>query len=82
MRKQTWESTVNLLLTRSWQTIFSEEGSNGFKKSKVEKWQLPEVSLDVNDIGDVVLLSCKICKISCDKRPSLVLGLSIFDWFN
>ena len=74
--------TINILLKRSCQRFFSDEGSSGFKKTKVEKWELPEVSLDVNDIEDVVLISCKICKISCDKRPNLVLDLSIFDWFN
>ena len=74
--------TINILLKRNWQRFFSDEGSSGFKKTKAEKWELPEVSLDVNDIEDVVLISCKICKISCDKRPNLVLDLSIFDWFN
>ena len=74
--------TINILLKRSGQRFFSDEGSSGFKNTKVEKWELPAVSLDVNDIEAVVLISCKICKISCDKRPNLVLDLSIFDWFN
>ena len=38
------------------------------KKSKVEKWELPKISLDVNDDGDVVSVSFEICKISYDKK--------------
>ena len=52
-----------------------------FKKSKVEKWELPEISLNVNDDGDI-WISCKICKISYDKQQTLVLDLSIVDWLN
>ena len=32
------------------------------KKSTVEKWELPEINVDVNDDGDVISISCKICK--------------------
>ena len=32
------------------------------KKTTVEKWELPEINLDVSDDGDVILVSCKICK--------------------
>ena len=32
------------------------------KKSKLEKCELPEIHVDVNDNGDVVSISCKICK--------------------
>ena len=50
------------------------------KKRKVKMWELPKISLDVNDDGDVVLISCKICKISYDKKQ--ILDLSIVDWLN
>ena len=29
------------------------------KKSTVEKWELPEINVDVNDNGDVISISCK-----------------------
>ena len=32
------------------------------KNSKVEKWQLPEMNLDVNDDGDIVSISFKFVK--------------------
>ena len=50
------------------------------KKSEKEKWELPEVSLDVNDNGDVVSIIFKICKISCHKRQILLFNLS--NWLN
>ena len=31
------------------------------KKTTVKKWELPEINLDVNDDGDVISVSCKIC---------------------
>ena len=33
-----------------------------FKKSTVKKWELPEINVDVNDDGNVISVSCKICK--------------------
>ena len=32
------------------------------KRSTVEKWELPEINVAVNDDGDVISISCKICK--------------------
>ena len=32
------------------------------KKSSVEKWELPQINVDVNDDGDVISISCKSCK--------------------
>ena len=29
------------------------------KKSTAEKWELPEINVDVNDNGDVISISCK-----------------------
>ena len=51
------------------------------KKSEKEKWEPPEVSLDVNDNGDVSIIF-KICKISCHKRQILLFNLSIINWLN
>ena len=51
------------------------------KKGKEDKWLLPKLSFDVHDNGDVVSISCKICKTYI-KRQTLVLVLSITDWFN
>ena len=38
------------------------------KKIKVEKLELPETNLDVNEDGDIVLKIFYICKISYDNR--------------
>ena len=43
-------------------------------------WKLPKISSDVKDNGDIV--SSENCKISYDKRQTLVLELPIGDWFN
>ena len=32
------------------------------KKSSVQKWELPQINVDVNDDGDVISISCKSCK--------------------
>ena len=33
------------------------------KKSAVVKWELPEVSLDVNEVGYFISISCKTVRI-------------------
>ena len=43
--------------------LYSKEAAgNNDLKSTVEKWELPEINVDVNDDGDVISKSCKICK--------------------
>ena len=32
------------------------------ESGKVEKWELPEISLHVNDDGNVILIMCRIYK--------------------
>lgn len=32
------------------------------KKSALVKWELPEVSLNVNEVGYFISISCKNCK--------------------
>ena len=60
--KQTWELTVNLFCKKA-DKRFIVKKEIIVKKSKVEKWELSEISLDVNDEGDVGSVSWKIWKI-------------------
>ena len=46
--KQTWERTVNLFCQKA-DKRFIVKKEIIVKKSKVEKWELSEISLDVND---------------------------------
>ena len=48
----------------------------------VEKWELPKISLNVNNDGDVVSISFKIFQKSWDKTQTLLLDLSAADCFN
>lgn len=49
------------------------------KNSKVEKQELPKISLDPNTDGDVTSIICEISQIY--NRQTLVLDLSIVDRF-
>ena len=62
VHKHTWESTVNIFCQKEADKHFTVKKEIMVKNSKVEKWQLPEMNLDVNDDGDIVSISFKFVK--------------------
>ena len=66
VHKQTWERAINILLKKADKCfIVNKEIMN--KNSQGEKWELPEISLDVNKNGNAASIS-SISKKSHDTK--------------